>query len=73
LAQSGKLARCQERCLPFLAVAAQAGEIESESAAILEAEGIRCGDFPPEVEACLPPTPWVGIQEQDLEHRRDFR
>lgn len=51
----------------------QAGEIESETAAILEIEGIRRGDFGPEVEACLPPIPWVGITEEDLRHRRDFR
>ncbi|KAF5827102.1 hypothetical protein DUNSADRAFT_1322 [Dunaliella salina] len=51
----------------------QAGEIETETAAILEIEGIRRGEFSPEVEACLPPTPWVGITPEDLQHRRDFR
>eukprot|EP00200_Dunaliella_tertiolecta_P013933 CAMPEP_0202393696 /NCGR_PEP_ID=MMETSP1127-20130417/93044_1 /ASSEMBLY_ACC=CAM_ASM_000462 /TAXON_ID=3047 /ORGANISM="Dunaliella tertiolecta, Strain CCMP1320" /LENGTH=1176 /DNA_ID=CAMNT_0048996285 /DNA_START=55 /DNA_END=3585 /DNA_ORIENTATION=+ len=51
----------------------QAGEIETETAAILEIEGIRRDDFSSEVEACLPPTPWIGITPEDLQFRRDFR
>eukprot|EP00198_Chlamydomonas_reinhardtii_P003968 XP_001693304.1 3'-5' exoribonuclease [Chlamydomonas reinhardtii] len=50
----------------------QAGEIESETAALLEMEGIRSGDFEPDVLACLPPTPWR-ITEQDIAARRDYR
>ncbi|KAG2422037.1 hypothetical protein HXX76_016317 [Chlamydomonas incerta] len=50
----------------------QAGEIESETAALLEMEGIRSADFEPDVLACLPPTPWR-ITEQDIAARRDFR
>ncbi|GIL48122.1 hypothetical protein Vafri_4822 [Volvox africanus] len=50
----------------------QAGEIESETAAILEAEAIRSGEFEADVLACLPPLPWR-ISEQDLEGRKDFR
>ncbi|KAG2425885.1 hypothetical protein HYH02_014948 [Chlamydomonas schloesseri] len=50
----------------------QAGEIESETAALLEMEGIRSGDFEPDVLACLPPTPWR-ITEADIASRRDFR
>jgi len=51
----------------------QAGEIETETAAILESEGVRTGEFSQEVERCLPPTPWKGITKEDLLHRRDFR
>ncbi|GLI69509.1 hypothetical protein VaNZ11_014144 [Volvox africanus] len=50
----------------------QAGEIESETAAILEAEAIRSGEFESDVLACLPPLPWR-ISEQDLVGRKDFR
>jgi DIS3-like exonuclease 2 len=50
----------------------QAGEIESETAAILEMEGIRADDFSEEVLACLPPTPW-SISDEELAARRDYR
>mmetsp|Transcript_30979 Transcript_30979/g.79024 ORF Transcript_30979/g.79024 Transcript_30979/m.79024 type:complete len:1166 (-) Transcript_30979:319-3816(-) len=50
----------------------QAGEIESETAAILELQGVRSDDFEPEVLACLPKTPW-NVSDQDLSGRRDFR
>ena len=47
-------------------------QVESETAAILEMEGVRCADFEAEVLACLPPTPWnVGPQHE--EGRADFR
>lgn len=50
----------------------QAGEIETETAAILEMEGVRHEPFSDEVLACLPATPWA-VAEQDLKQRRDFR
>jgi len=49
----------------------QAGEIESETAAILEMEGVRAEPFSPEVLACLP-RGW-SISEEDVKERRDFR
>lgn len=55
--------------------APQAGEIESETAAILEMEDIRGregGGWEPEVLACLPPLPW-SIAPEELAKRRDFR
>ncbi|GAB4816026.1 hypothetical protein N2152v2_003072 [Parachlorella kessleri] len=51
----------------------QAGELASETKALLEAEQVKDDDqFTPEVLACLPPTPWA-ISEDELERRRDFR
>ncbi|KAG2498028.1 hypothetical protein HYH03_003789 [Edaphochlamys debaryana] len=62
-------------CFPAVALRGslgQAGEIESETAALLEAEDVRHGEFAPEVLACLPPTPWA-IGEEERAKRRDFR
>ncbi|GLC40378.1 hypothetical protein PLESTM_001055900, partial [Pleodorina starrii] len=50
----------------------QAGEIESETAAILAAEAIRSGEFGREVLDCLPQLPWR-VGERELQGRRDFR
>uniref|UniRef100_A0A061SEE0 Dis3-like exonuclease 2 n=1 Tax=Tetraselmis sp. GSL018 TaxID=582737 RepID=A0A061SEE0_9CHLO len=50
----------------------QAGEIESETAAILAAEGIVEADFPQDALDCLPAIPW-SISEDELAKRRDFR
>ncbi|GAX84362.1 hypothetical protein CEUSTIGMA_g11784.t1 [Chlamydomonas eustigma] len=50
----------------------QAGEVESETAAILDMEGIRRGDFDEEVLACLPKTPWM-VGSQHEAGRADFR
>ncbi|MEW5299114.1 MAG: hypothetical protein WDW36_002160 [Sanguina aurantia] len=50
----------------------QTGQIESETAAILEMEGIRNVEFSPAVLQCLPAVPWV-ISEEDMKGRRDFR
>lgn len=50
----------------------QAGEVESETAAILEMEGIRFSPFDQDVIDCLPATPWrVGPEHE--EGRADFR
>ena len=64
----------------FVLILFQAGEIESETAAILEQEGVRRADFSLEVLSCLPSLPW-SVKEEDLEGggeggrppRADFR
>lgn len=50
----------------------QSGELESETAAILEMEGVRSEEFEGAVLACLPKTPWR-IGAEDEKGRRDFR
>lgn len=50
----------------------QAGEIETETAAIMFMYKIHGPDFPPEALECLPPTPW-GIPPDELARRRDLR
>lgn len=50
----------------------QAGEIESGTAVILEAEGIRSEPFGADVLACLPKLPWR-MSEPDIAARRDYR
>lgn len=49
-----------------------AGEIESETAALLEMENIRAEPFSDEVLDCLPKGAWK-VDKLDLEQRRDFR
>lgn len=50
-----------------------AGELEAETAALLEMEKVSDVDFTPAVLACLPKEDeaW-GISPQDRAHRRDF-
>ncbi|KAL4856961.1 DIS3-like exonuclease 2 [Chlorella vulgaris] len=51
----------------------QAGDLASETAALLSMEQVVDDDqFSPEVLACLPPTPWT-ISDEEVGRRRDFR
>jgi DIS3-like exonuclease 2 len=51
----------------------QAGDLATETAALLSMEQVQDDDqFTPEVLACLPPTPW-SISAEELAKRRDFR
>ncbi|KAI3425159.1 hypothetical protein D9Q98_008930 [Chlorella vulgaris] len=51
----------------------QAGDLASETAALLSMEQVVDDDqFSPEVLACLPPTPW-SISDEEVGRRRDFR
>ncbi|KAL4419743.1 hypothetical protein ABPG75_006841, partial [Micractinium tetrahymenae] len=67
-----------EACFPFpqaqvRASIGQAGDLATETAALLSMEQVKDDDqFSPEVLACLPPTPWT-ICEEELAKRRDFR
>eukprot|EP00958_Prasinococcus_capsulatus_P029197 scaffold7377_cov389-Prasinococcus_capsulatus_cf.AAC.45 len=50
----------------------RAGDIHIESDAILQDCRVDSSAFSPEVEACLPSTPWY-VSQEDIAERRDFR
>jgi exoribonuclease R len=50
----------------------QAGEIETETAAIMFMHNIHGPDFPEEALECLPATPWT-IPKDEIARRRDLR